>query len=143
MKAIEKGRKLVVSFGEDDDVLEYVVAPVNITAGAALLADFLQLFTPAGEDGTVSDELADTLADRALGTETNERAQLELRAEEYKFLAFSAFFWNVTGGGAAAMEAYHSGGLPKAVVVVFAAAGLQQTPPSTTSRSSESENPTL
>lgn len=121
IEAKEKGRRLHVTIGDEDDNELFIIEPVNVEQGALLLAHFLSIYA-----GVVADalEAGTDLAMVALGEDNYERAQ-QLRSEEFKGLVHAAFFWNVQGGGSDAMNTYLQDGLPKAVEAVFAAAGVQ------------------
>lgn len=137
--ATEKGRRLHLLIGSDDDGELFIIEPVDVEGGAALLANFLTLYV-----GVVSDleTTAEDMALLSLGTAENVERAKKLRSAEFNDLVQTAFFWNVQGGGTQAMNTYLQDGHPKAVEVVFAAAGVQTKQRSLTLPSSESENPT-
>lgn len=138
IQAVEKGRRLHVTIGGDDEAIEFVVPPVNVETGARLLATFVRAYT-----GNSSDPINDsvTLSRLALGDENYERGQ-ELRSDEFTNLFRAAFYWNTFGGGTDALNTFLEAGEGKATGDVFLAAGVQLKPLSKTSPPTESESPT-
>ena len=144
INAVEKGRQLHVTIGDDEDARVFVVPPVNVEAGAQLLIRFLGIYTKAAKN-PIGDGI--DLAKTAIG-DANYQAAQDLRPGEFDDLVNAALYWNVYGGGSEALNAYLTGGRPKATAIVFERAGVSLRPsptvesPSQTSPTSESAPPT-
>lgn len=135
--AQEKGRRLHITVGEGEGSEAFVIEPVDVETGAALLVQFLGVMsTDAGDDpeqaaalAATAGESMTTLTKLAIG-EANYRRVQGLRPQEAKDVVYAAYFWNTQGGGTEALDAYLSDGLGKAISAVFAAAGLLTKQPS-------------
>lgn len=139
VKVQEKGRRLHIEVGDDESAERFVIEPVNVETGAALLAHLLGIVASDGGDSPEEvaaaakavGEKATEMMKLALGEGNYAKTQL-LRSAEARDVAFAALFWNTEGGGIGVTNTYVENGFPKAMSAVFAAAGLLPTPLSTT-----------
>ena len=136
--AQEKGRRLHIEVGDGDGAESFVIEPVDVETGAALLAHFLGVVAAEGVDdpekaaaaAAALGEQATRMAKIAVG-EANYLKVQKLRPAEAKDVVYAALFWNTEGGGIGTTRTYLEDGLPKAMSAVFEAAGLLLRPPST------------
>lgn len=119
--AEEKGRKLVLTVGDDADSIIITVNPINAALGSALYALYAGIAFAATEHPEVD---AESMAKLALGEENWPVVENDLRSAEAKDVVNSAIFWNVQGGGIDVVnELLTGGGLPKARDLLLEANG--------------------
>lgn len=120
--AREKGRKLELTIGadEDEDKIVVLVPPVNTSTGAALLALWAGILFAQSEQPEVD---AENLGRIAVGEENWEIVN-ELRSAESSAIINAAIFWNSQGGGIEIVEQMLRDGLPKARTALAEANGL-------------------
>ena len=120
--AREKGRSLELIVGGGDDMLSFIVAPINSAMGAQLLAKFLNVAFGNGTPEELQTEVVD-LAQLALGREVYEQISV-LRWAEQEQVSNAAFLWNIQGGGINVVQEYLTEGFPKARETLLRAVGL-------------------
>lgn len=137
--AQEKGRRLHIEVGDGDGAESFVIEPVDVETGAALLAHLLGVVAfESTDDPDKAAAAAEALGAKATSMsklaigEANYRRVQTLRAAEAKDVVYAGLLWNTEGGGIGVTHLYMDGGLPKALSAVFEAAGLLPTQPSTT-----------
>lgn len=118
--ASEKGRKLELTIGDEDDGLVILVPPVDTATGAGLLALWAGILFAQSEQPETD---AVNMGKIAVGEE-NWTVVESLRSAESTLVINAALFWNVQGGGIDLVQTMLRDGLPKARTALAEANGL-------------------
>lgn len=118
--AVERGRKLIITVGDEDDSIVITVPPVSTAVGSTLLGLWARVVIPYSSEDESKEDLAERLnadatamARLAVGEE-NWPVVESLRSAESNLVINAAAFWNVQGGGIELVNEMFRDGLPKA-----------------------------
>lgn len=120
IKAVEQGRRLVITVGDGDDAIVVSVAPVNTKTGAAVFALWAGILFGQSEQPEVD---AGNMSKIAVGEENWDIIE-ELRYAEGEKVINAAFFWQTQGGGIDVVNEMLGGGFPKARETLLKTNGL-------------------
>jgi len=97
-KAYERGRALIVDFGDEHEAgfQRVTIRPISAKLGASLYALWAGIAFGQSEQPEID---ATSMGKLAIGTENWDLIEEELRWQESQDLIHAAFFWNVQGGG--------------------------------------------
>ena len=128
IKAYERGRKLIIDLGDEDeeDFIRVTVKPVPSQAGASLQALHAGIAFGQSEDPNRDATLMGKLA---VGEENWDLIDRELRWRESEAVINASFFWNVQGGGIDLVNVLLNealGGHPKALSMLMTRNGLSK-----------------
>lgn len=119
MKYAEQGRKLILTFGEGDDIIEMTIQPLPSAKGRELTNLWLEVAFPAlaavGLNMSLEDveKAAEELVTLALGAE-NEATLEQLRLQEQAEAIAAAVMWNGVEADDALLKTLVNDGYPAA-----------------------------
>lgn len=126
-KATERGRNLIIDFGDENEpgFRRVTIAPIPAKLGAALYALWAGIAFGQSDHPEID---ATNMGKLAIGEEHWPLIEEELRWQESQDLIHAAFFWNVQGGGIDLVNTMleqngATGGYPKAQETLVARNG--------------------
>jgi hypothetical protein len=134
--AAEKGRKLHITVGDEDDNILIIVEPVNGQTGTEMFKAWLRILNRQRDTLEADSQY---LGETAVG-EANKDLLDDLRSAEQTEVINSAIFWQIQGGGIKATDTFLEDGLPKATQMILSANGFGVASDSTTSTSPAGES---